>query len=62
MKKTLSMLLALAMVFSLSACGTSGTPTGSSTSGNPNSPGSSGGADSLDPITLSIGHTGAEDS
>ena len=62
MKKTLSMLLALAMVFSLSACGTSGTPTGSSTSGNPNSPGNSGGADSLDPITLSIGHTGAEDS
>ena len=62
MKKTLSMLLALAMVFSLSACGTSGTPTGSSTSGNPNSPGNSGGADSLDPITLSIGHAGAEDS
>ncbi len=68
MKKMLSTLLALAMALSLAGCGGSNQPAGSGTPGassTPAAPGSSaqGGAlDGVDPITLSIGHTGAEDS
>lgn len=73
MKKILSALLACAMLLSLASCGGSKAPGGANTSGGSGTPGGASGTpdgasgtstplDGLDPMTLSIGHTGAEDS